>query len=854
MKRKYLFGVFCLFVLSFLIIKINKKDSSLKYPLPTTQVKMDMEEGNKGNDRRAWIEQMHFVADGIDWRAIERKNTWNSYLTALELKRNKNISKGDIETFANGNLFGKWTERGSKNQAGSILEVTYDQKNDLIYALSAGGSIFKGPRSGNEWEIVNDKLQFSENYFEFITLPDGENRLLAAINHSPFYSDDLGETWTKASGITTDEGAASKDFHRVTVGDETYIFILVRKDWWSDAKLYYSRDWGKSFRNSKTFRTSDINNISAEHPINSEEYFIIEQTAFDKSTIYKFRFDNQAVVRHKDNSPIGFGEDKGNLQGYKDVDGIHLYAYNGDLMLRRSDDEGESWDDIGTLPFAPWDVRLHMSKYDKNLLHIGGLNSHYSSDGGENWQLVNEWWEYYDNVEEKLHADIMDFEEFESADGTPFLLNSNHGGLNISYDGGFTYSNIGMQNLNVSQYYDVATSPQNPNWVFAGTQDQGLQRTLFTDEEDNNFEQVISGDYGHNTFTDNGNGFWTVYPDGWVTFYPDPYEGYASDSYQPDHNGGAVWIPPLVAHPDKENTIYIVGCSNSAETDSKLIELRAVNGSIQKTNKSFDFSANNHKASAMAISNLNSDLWFVATDQGRFYRSDDGGADFELTFDGLSGANYLYGSDIFTSKIDENIVILSGSGYSNPPVFISYDKGSNFEEMGDGLPHTMVFGIASNEDESMFFAATEAGPYVLMVSERKWYPLSGISAPSQTYWSVEYVEEIKTARFGTYGRGIWDFKVEEMPTSIEETTIQNTSLKIKTNPVQERLIILNQSDLSGQVKYSIYSASGHLIQENTIGLLKNIEIDLDSKINNGNYFIQFQHEEFKQTLQFVKVD
>ena len=37
----------------------------------------------------------------------------------------------------------------------------------------------------------------------------------------------------------------------------------------------------------------------------------------------------------------------------------------------------------------------------------------------------------------------------------------------------------------------------------------------------------------------------------------------------------------------------------------------------------------------------------------------------------------------------------------------------------------------------------------------------GLEGPDQTYWTVEYVSEINSARFGTYGRGIWDFIVDE---------------------------------------------------------------------------------------------
>ena len=41
-----------------------------------------------------------------------------------------------------------------------------------------------------------------------------------------------------------------------------------------------------------------------------------------------------------------------------------------------------------------------------------------------------------------------------------------------------------------------------------------------------------------------------------------------------------------------------------------------------------------------------------------------------------------------------------------------------------------------------------------------WEYLGGISAPDQVYWTVEYIEELNTVRFGTYGRGIWDFVME----------------------------------------------------------------------------------------------
>ena len=81
--------------------------------------------------------------------------------------------------------------------------------------------------------------------------------------------------------------------------------------------------------------------------------------------------------------------------------------------------------------------------------------------------------------------------------------------------------------------------------------------------------------------------------------------------------------------------------------------------------------------------------------------------------------------------------------------------------MNAGLPNTLVFELAGTPDDEYFFAATEVGPYVYIVDDEEWLDLAGISAPDQTYWSVEYVPELHTARFGTYGRGIWDFIMDD---------------------------------------------------------------------------------------------
>ena len=52
---------------------------------------------------------------------------------------------------------------------------------------------------------------------------------------------------------------------------------------------------------------------------------------------------------------------------------------------------------------------------------------------------------------------------------------------------------------------------------------------------------------------------------------------------------------------------------------------------------------------------------------------------------------------------------------------------------------------------------TEGTPF----EDNQWEDIMGFEGPDQTYWTVEYIPEIYTARFGTYGRGIWDFILNE---------------------------------------------------------------------------------------------
>ncbi|MEK7256709.1 MAG: hypothetical protein AAB316_18285, partial [Bacteroidota bacterium] len=126
---------------------------------------------------------------------------------------------------------------------------------------------------------------------------------------------------------------------------------------------------------------------------------------------------------------------------------------------------------------------------------------------------------------------------------------------------------------------------------------------------------------------------------------------------------------------------------------------------------------------------------------------------------------YVYGSCILPSALDEDVVWFSGSGYSNPPVYKSTDGGQTFTAMSNGLPGTLVQAIVANPEETAIYAATEVGPYVYIVADDEWHPMIGAATPIQRYYSVEYVSPGDILRFGTYGRGAWQFTISSQPTN-----------------------------------------------------------------------------------------
>jgi len=736
------------------------------YPVPTKLLGED----ERHEIKQAWIEDRHKTAPDDNWRQMDlvfRLQKAEKYAQYLNGKSSNSSGYQEV-LIANGQLKGAWREIGSRNQAGRMVVSEYDTVNDYIYCASAGGNIWKRKiNNNNKWICINDHFRIPQICMLRIVKNGNSNRIIVASKSGStdgiFYSDDDGITWLVGYGLNT---SSFGYVHTAVVTNDSIPLVYVlahvinQSTMQTGSGLFLSTDQGTNFTQIAFYNNSvygPTKNFNLWAPRYGSTYVYMQEN----SNIYIIA--NQSVLQLIGTIPFTSSE-KVFLTGCVASPCTVLYSLvhnSGQSDFYRSTDFGMSWTLRGSINKGPFSLNsFTCSPTNPDVIYFGAMEAYRSYDGAVSWTKVNNWGAYYNNVCDSLHADIPGINVFLDSNGVEFTLIDSDGGVYISHDSLNSVQNLSMQNLNTSQYYSIYSCRYNPDIIHAGSQDQGYQYSFSDSSDVRDFYQVISGDFGQLASSNDGTSLWMEYP-GSVYYYPDINNSTTrcSESFPFSHN---VWIPPVAADPDDSTAIYVGGgyTTTSGAYLYRVQYSNAINDLVYNE-LPYDFSNNgNSKISAIAISPINSNYMYVITNNGEFYCSSNGGTSWSLkTNFNVYWGSYLYGSDILPSSVTLGKVYVCGSGYSNAGVYVSYDHGQSFNTCTTGLPGTLVNDLDANLDESMVFAATELGPYVYITADSSWYDMSEYIAPDQSYLSVEYIPAINSVRFGTYGRGIWEFKM-----------------------------------------------------------------------------------------------
>jgi photosystem II stability/assembly factor-like uncharacterized protein len=710
-------------------------------PRPTSDLLGDVWAEGNGVERKRWLADMHRSAQGDDWRALERANA------SAELGRRASLASGVLPIPG-----GTWEEVGSSNQAGHTRSAAVGGVRPggarALYIGSANGGLWGGDLEGESWRPLSDALFGGVDGVLALppSNPGAPEVLLIRRGAQVFLSADGGGLWRTPVGL---ERARTVQRMAHLAGDGPQVALLAQ-DQEQRVLLLVSSDRGASFSLRWTGPAAPDADLWAARTgdLAGRELWVAAGGSLLRSLDGGKTFGRPRTVAPEASKVVLSASEAGGPRVYLAA----RVAGRWDLHRGSPDAEFERVGELGDC----WGQMVAFSG-DPDVVLVGGLEVHRSTDGGASFRRLNSWGQYYSDPLGKLHADVRGLTTLPDPDraGEDLCLISTDGGTYLSTDRGATVRNLSLEGLGVGQIYSTLSASSDPGLILAGTQDQGYQRGRLRPATGRGpstpFDQLLSGDYGYLTSAGGNHDLvYASYP-GFVLVQ----EGAATpDLLYPwidlPENAKHAWMPPIVADPVDGERFYLLA--------DHLYRYQRKQGPYwtYRRHSAESFAAGGAKfLTTLAFAPSEPGLVLAANDRGRLWRSTDGGEGWSLAR--VNGNDHLRPTSIAVHPTDPRRAVVGGAGYSGPAVLASEDGGRSWRPMGEGLPRTLVYDLAWAADGSDdLYAACEAGAWRLKAGAGRWQNIMGRGAPATTYWCVEAVGD--TLRFGTYGRGIWDYR------------------------------------------------------------------------------------------------
>jgi photosystem II stability/assembly factor-like uncharacterized protein len=453
------------------------------------------------------------------------------------------------------------------------------------------------------------------------------------------------------------------------------------------------------------------------------------------------------------------------------------------LGLYRSDDRGNSFSKRSSTVKPPgfslgtpnilhefnnfncqcwYDLAMTVSPNNADRVHVGALDIWRSDDGGRTWKQTT-WWLARPGSSGYTHADIHAL-----AYRGDTLFAGTDGGVFQSRDGGTTWSNIApyMAGFVVTQLYGMCITPQDPNLIYYGTQDNGTFRL----RTDGRLTSILGGD-GMLCQIDPTNAQ-TVYASLYFADVRRSDNGGRSFDRQiiPKVGGQPIrgpWVTPYVLGPENSSHIYLcaadVWFSPNRGFEWKNLTKGTLGPSIQCQQIAV---APSDPKTIYVVKMAERSAWEGRTPEGGdprppffggggVFRSSDGGATWQLITNKLPLADAAP-ANIAVSPIDARRAWVTFSGYkADVRVFETTDGGQTWRNISEGLPNLPAKAIAAqNVSTNAIFVGLDVGVYYRDDKIGRWVPFWD-GMPSMVVRQLVIDEPRKRIFAATYARGIY---------------------------------------------------------------------------------------------------
>jgi photosystem II stability/assembly factor-like uncharacterized protein len=752
--------------------------------LPTTQERLNELERwnaylNNTAANRAVLPDNWQELGPVEWNATSGWNPGVGRITGLA------IDEGDINHMIIGaNTGGVWrTTDGAQTWTPlsdyfsnlSVYSVAIDPTNsDTYFFGSTSGMIFKSTDAGATWNLLGTIGNSIVN--KILINPSNTNTMFATAENVGIYrSTDGGVNWSQP---VSDNRGYDIEFKP---GDLSVVYA-------SGSGFHKSTDGGATFTTIGGF---------------SSGAKMIGVSADDPNVVYVLEALNNRFGGFYTSSNSGGSFTKLNHGS------LNFFGYS----TSGNDNNGQ----------APRDMGIAVNPNNVDEVHIAGLLTWRSTNGGVNFTCTSDW--IPGNAASQnigyCHSDVDDLQFygttlFAITDGGIYKA-ENTGTVNANY-----YEDL-TTGLGIRQFYKIGISQTADVIVSGGSQDNG---TSFY-KAATGWKDWLGAD-GMESFIDkdNINLFYGTSQNGQM--YRSGNGGNSYTGLNEPGNGSGNWVTPFEQDPVTTNVIY-VGYNRVYKSTTN-------GGSWTSISQDFLSNLNNLK-----ISPSNNQVMYVS--RGPFlYKTEDAGATdwVQKTFPGGTV------NSIAIHPTNPNKIALAING--NSRVVVSEDGGDTWIDYKKNLPNFSAFAVVwDNNGEDGLYLGMDYGIYYIDNTFTDWQPYSNL-LPNVYINELEINDVTNMLYAGTYGRGLWVSPLVEGTAGVEDRISEN-SIAIYPNPATSEFTIALPKTLKAEVR--VFDITGKLLIYEADALIANKHTVDVSSLSAGTYFVRLNTEEGSATKKLL---
>ncbi len=392
---------------------------------------------------------------------------------------------------------------------------------------------------------------------------------------------------------------------------------------------------------------------------------------------------------------------------------------------------------------------------------------------------------------------------------------------------------------NTGQFYTCAIEPGNSTSeiIIGGLQDNGTYFTNTTDYTQD-WPKTFYGDGSYCAITHGRSFYFLSIQQGKIYKHRVTDNGDVDTLFtriDPTGGGGYQFINPLILDPFNDDVMYMAGGRTIWRNDSLSVipmtgnEYSTISKGWSKlSGSSLGISSTAPYYTALDMSEANTNILYIGTDNGKVYRVDSCQTSNSSAKKNITGSNFPatgYISCIEVDRLNVANVMATFSNYGIKSIFYSADSGStwtdvsgNLEENIDGSgngPSLTWANIYNNGNSNKYYVGTSIGLFsteLLNGANTIWAQEGATTIGNVVINMIQSRTFDNTIVVATHGNGIYSNKIFT-PSAVDKISSTALNATAYPNPFSNSVIVELNEESKTETEFEVFDYNGRLIRK-----------------------------------------